>query len=149
MFKGGTQGDGLHHSAVTLVSPIAEVNGEGFKFHRYKFNCNKLEKSRKGGKPFLQKSPAISQGFELTNPIYGTNQRLVLFDKAIGKHIHNHRHQNRPKSYAIITPVLALNGFVDSVGGQESYRYERYHHEGIDHVEQELTGTEAVLEDGC
>jgi hypothetical protein len=34
MFKGGTQGDGLHHSTVTLVSPIAEVNGEGFKFHR-------------------------------------------------------------------------------------------------------------------
>jgi len=27
---------------VTLVSPIAEVNGEGFKFHRYKFYCNKL-----------------------------------------------------------------------------------------------------------
>ena len=73
MFKGGTQGDGLHHSAVTLVSPIAEVNGEGFKFHRYKFYCNKLEKSRKGGKPFLQKSPAISQGFRLTNSIYGAD----------------------------------------------------------------------------
>ncbi len=58
MFKRGTQGDGLHHSAVTLVSPIAEVNGQGFKFHRYK-----LEKSGKGGKPTYKKSPAISQGF--------------------------------------------------------------------------------------
>jgi hypothetical protein len=39
MFKGGTQGDGLHYSAVTLVSPIAEVNGQGFKFHSEEMGC--------------------------------------------------------------------------------------------------------------
>jgi hypothetical protein len=149
MFKGGTQRDGLHHSAVTLVSPIAEVDGEGFKFHRAVFYCNKLEKYRKGGKPFLQKSPAISQGFELTNSIYGTNQCLVLFDKAIGEHVHDHGNQNRPKSYAVVTPIWSFDGFIYSIGGQESCGNESDHHEGIDHVEQKLTGTEAVLEDGC
>jgi hypothetical protein len=45
MFKGGTQGDGLHYSAVTLVSPIAEVNGEGFKFHREEVGA-KLRRSK-------------------------------------------------------------------------------------------------------
>jgi hypothetical protein len=33
------------------------VNGEGFKFHRVVFCCNKLEKSRTRGKSFLKKSP--------------------------------------------------------------------------------------------
>ena len=56
------QGDGLHHGAVTLASPIAEVNGEGFKFHRVVVFCNKLEKSRTGGKSFLKKKPCLMTG---------------------------------------------------------------------------------------
>ncbi len=84
----------------------------------------------------------------LTNSIYGTNQCLVLFDKAIGKHVHYHGHQNSPKSYAVVPPIWSLDGFIYPLSGQESCGNERDHHEGIDHVEQKLTGTKAVLKDG-
>ena len=88
------------------------------------------------------------QSIILSNPIHRPHEHLVLADKAVGQKVADHAAKDRPKARDKSAADSGVELRIGSMADVHDDADIDHHQQGIDHVQNPLLGTVAVLQQG-